>query len=113
MDYTDRLRRLAINDPRFVDEVFGGPGAASEELDPKTLALVRLAALVGIGGSVPSYGALADAALDAGATAAQIVDVLVGVARVVGQPRVVAAAPQLGMALGYEINAALESPSGA
>jgi len=35
------------------------------------------------------------------------------VARVVGQPRVVAAAPQLGMALGYEINAALESPSGA
>ena len=113
VDYTDRLRRLAINDPRFVNEVFGGPGAASEELDPKTLALVRLAALVAVGGAVPSYGALADAALDAGATAAQIVDVLVGVARVVGQPRVVAAAPQLGMALGYEINAALESPSGA
>ena len=113
MDYTDRLRRLAINDPRFVNEVFCGPGAASQELDPKTLALVRLAALVAVGGPVPSYGALADAALDAGATAAQIVDVLVGVARVVGQPRVVAAAPQLGMALGYEINAALESPSGA
>jgi len=113
VDYTDRLRRLAINDPRFVNEVFVGPGAASQELDPKTLALVRLAALIAVGGPVPAYGALADAALDAGATAAQIVDVLVGVARVVGQPRVVAAAPQLGMALGYEINAALESPSGA
>jgi alkylhydroperoxidase/carboxymuconolactone decarboxylase family protein YurZ len=112
VDYTERLRRLAINDPRFVNEVFSGPGAASQELDPRTLALVRLAALVAVGGSVPSYGALADAALDAGATAAQIVDVLVGVARVVGQPSVVAAAPQLGMALGYEINAALESPSG-
>ena len=112
MDYTERLRRLAINDPRFVNEVFGGPGAATQELDPKTLALVRLAALVAVGGPVPSYGALADAALDAGATAAQIVE-LVGVARVVGQPCVVAAAPQLGMALGYEINAALESPSGA
>ena len=113
VDYTDRLRRLAINDPRFVNEAFGGRGTASQELDPKTLALVRIAALVAVGGPVPSYGALADAALDAGATAAQIVDVLVGVARVVGQPRVVAAAPQLGMALGYEINAALESPSGA
>lgn len=111
MDYTDRLRRLAINDPRYVDEVLGGAGNASQELDPKTLALVRLAALVAVGGAVPSYGAFADAALDAGATAEQIVDVLVGVAPVVGQPCIVAAAPQLGMALGYEINAALESPS--
>jgi 4-carboxymuconolactone decarboxylase len=113
VDYTDRLRRLAINDPRYVNEVLGGAGNASPELDPKTLALVRLAALVAVGGAVPSYGAFADAALDAGATAEQIVDVLVGVAPVVGQPCVVAAAPQLGMALGYEINAALESTSDA
>jgi 4-carboxymuconolactone decarboxylase len=113
VDYTDRLRRLAINDPRYVTEVLGGAGNASPELDPKTLALVRLAALVAVGGAVPSYGAFADAAFDAGATAEQIVDVLVGVAPVVGQPCVVAAAPQLGMALGYEINAALESTSDA
>ncbi|MGH3476223.1 MAG: hypothetical protein ACRDQD_05235 [Nocardioidaceae bacterium] len=53
----------------------------SEELDPKTLALVRLAALV-------------------------------GVTPVVGLPRSVAAAPKLAMALGYDINDALEPPSG-
>ena len=42
----------------------------------------------------------ANAALDAGATAAEIVDVLVGVVPVVGLPCVVAAAPKLAMALG-------------
>ena len=43
-----------------------------------------LAALVAVGGAVPSYCAQADAAVDAGATAAEIVDVLVGVIPVVG-----------------------------
>ena len=84
----------------------------SQELNPKTLALVRLAALVAVGGAVPSYGAQADAAVGAGATAAEIVDVLVGVVPVVGLPSVVAAAPKLAMALGYDIDEALEYQSG-
>ena len=109
MDYTDRLRRLAINDARMADD---GAGVESGGLDPKTLALVRLAALVAVGGAVPSYGAQADAAVSAGATAAEIVDVLVGVVPVVGLPRVVAAAPKLAMALGYDIDEALERQSG-
>jgi 4-carboxymuconolactone decarboxylase len=83
----------------------------SEELDPKTLALVRLAALVAVGGAVASYGAQADVSVAAGATAAEIVDVLVGVTPVVGLPRSVAAAPRLAMALGYDINDAFEPPS--
>ncbi len=57
-----------------------------EALDPKTFALVRLAALVAVGGAVPSYGACADAAVDAGASADEIVDVLVGILSVVGFP---------------------------
>ena len=81
------------------------PGA----LDPRTLALVRLAALVAVGGAVPSYGAQADAAVDAGATAAEIVDVLVGVIPVVGLPCVVAAAPKLALALGYDVDDAFET----
>ena len=82
------LRLLTINDEHCVMDV------ASAKLDPKTLALVRLAALVSVGGSEPSYGAEADAAVNAGATAAEIVEVLVGVVSVVGLPRVVAAAPK-------------------
>ena len=101
MDYTERLRRLAINDARFTDG--GGRDLETQELNPKTLALVRLAALVAVGGAGPSYGAQADAAVGAGATAAEIVDVLVGVVPVVGLPSVVAAAPKLAMALGYDI----------
>ena len=102
MDYTERLRRLAINDAHFAEEGAGGTGAEPRELDPRTLALVRLAALVAVGGAVPSFGAHADAAVDAGATAAEIVDVLVGVIPIVGFPSVVATAPKLAMALGYD-----------
>jgi 4-carboxymuconolactone decarboxylase len=114
LNYTDRLRRLAINDAQFAEDCVGGGGASVEsgELDVRTLALVRLAALVAVGGAVASYGAQADAAVDAGATAAEIVDVLVGVVPIVGLPRVVAAAPRLAMALGYDIDDALEHQSG-
>ena len=81
--------------------------ASPDALDPKTLALVRLAALIAVGGAVPSYGAQVDAAIDAGATADEIVDVLVGVIPIVGLPSVVDAAPKLAMALGYDTDAAL------
>ena len=108
MDYTERLRRLAFSDARIADDLLDRAGVGSAELDPKTLALVRLAALVAVGAAVPSYGAQADAAVSAGATAAEIVDVLVGVLPVVGLPLVVAAAPRLASALGYDTDDALE-----
>jgi 4-carboxymuconolactone decarboxylase len=108
VDYPDRLRSLGFNDVRFAEcgqePVNLGPAL----LDPKTLELVRLAALVAVGGAVPSYGAQADSALSAGATAAEIVDVLVGVIPIVGLPCVVAAAPKLALALGYDLDDAME-----
>jgi 4-carboxymuconolactone decarboxylase len=106
LDHTEQLRRLAINDTGFTEHPLTGADAASSGLDPKTLALVRLAALVAVGGSGPSFGAHADAAVSAGATAAEIVDVLIGVAPTVGLPRVVSAAPKVGLALGYDVNVA-------
>jgi alkylhydroperoxidase/carboxymuconolactone decarboxylase family protein YurZ len=108
LDYQARLRLLAINDAHFAEDCVGGAEVEPRELDPKTRALVRLAALVAVGGAVPSYGAQADAAVDAGATAAEIVDVLVAAVPVVGLPRGVAAAPKLALALGYETDDALE-----
>jgi alkylhydroperoxidase/carboxymuconolactone decarboxylase family protein YurZ len=107
LDYTDRLRclaiNLAINDTRCVEGV--GGEVESRELDAKSLALVRLAALIAVGGAVASYGAHADAAVSAGATATEIVDTLIGVVPVVGMPRVVAAAPKLALALGFDVEA--------
>jgi alkylhydroperoxidase/carboxymuconolactone decarboxylase family protein YurZ len=108
VDYTDLLRRLSLHDERLSAAVPASAGAPSpgldQRLDPRTLALVRLAALVAVGGAVPSYGAQADAAVDAGATVDEIVDVLVGVIPVVGLPRVVAAAPKLALALGHDVD---------
>jgi 4-carboxymuconolactone decarboxylase len=101
VDHIDRLRRLAINDERIaegdLDDLRG------EGLDAKVLALARVAALVAVGGAEPSFGAQADAAVSAGATPAEIVDVLVGIIPVVGLPRVVAAAPNVALALGYDL----------
>lgn len=111
VDYTDVLRLLALNDEHFAEQCATGVGIESFRLDPKTLALVRLAALVAVRGAVPSYGAEADAAVSAGATVAEIVGVLVSVVPVVGLPSVVAAAPSLAMALGYDVDAALEHMS--
>jgi alkylhydroperoxidase/carboxymuconolactone decarboxylase family protein YurZ len=112
MDYTDVLRCLAINDARSVKAWLDDAEAAPGGLDPKTRALVRVAALVAVGGAVPSYGAQADAAVSAGATAAEIVEVLVELMPVVGLPRVVAAAPKVAMALGYDTENALEQQPG-
>jgi 4-carboxymuconolactone decarboxylase len=109
LDYTDVLRSLAINDTHLAED---GVDVEFQALDPKTLALVRLAALVAVGGAVPSYGAQADDAVNAGATATEIVEVLLGVVPVVGLPGAVAAAPKLAMALGYDINDGLEYQSG-
>jgi 4-carboxymuconolactone decarboxylase len=54
VDYTERLRLLAINDTRFVEDGTCAALVDSDELDPKSLALVRLAALVAVGGAVAS-----------------------------------------------------------
>lgn len=103
VDYLEVLRRLTINDARFgTDLAASHDSMASSVLDAKTLALVRLAALVAVRGPVPSFGAHADAAVTAGATPAEIIDVLVAVVPIVGLPQVVASAPNLALALGYD-----------
>jgi 4-carboxymuconolactone decarboxylase len=108
VDYTDHLRLLALNDPAYVEQLAEHGDLAAAELETKMLALARLGALIATGGAVPSYCAETDAALDAGATPAEVVAVLIGVAPVVGMPCIVAAAPNLALALGYDTDVALE-----
>jgi 4-carboxymuconolactone decarboxylase len=105
--YTDRLRRLALNDASFSDPSPVRHGPDPEALDSKSLALVRLAAVIAVGGAVPSFGEQVDAAVSAGGSSIEIVDVLVGVIPVLGLPCVVAAAPRLALALGYDVESDL------
>ena len=51
-------------------------------------------------------------ALAAGATEDEIADVLLAIVPVAGLGRVVCAAPDVAIALGYDIEAALEEPRG-
>jgi 4-carboxymuconolactone decarboxylase len=102
MDHLEELRRLAVNDTELGARCCRGWGTGPPVLDTRTQALVRLAALVAVDGATPSYGALTDAALEAGATVDEIVGVLAGVVPVTGFPCVVRAAPKLALALGYD-----------
>jgi alkylhydroperoxidase/carboxymuconolactone decarboxylase family protein YurZ len=101
MDYTERLQHLARN-ATDIEDLEALSESALLALDPKTLALVRIATLIAVNAEVPSFGEQTDAAISSGATAAEIVDVLVAVLPVVGLPRVVAAAPRVALALGYD-----------
>ena len=111
---------MALNDTAYVERLVAYGDRAAPELDAKVLALSRLGALIATGGAIPSYCAETDGALDAGATPAEVVAVLIAVASVVGMPAIVAAAPSVALALGYDTEIALEgvtdpgaTPSGA
>ena len=113
-EYEETLRRLALNDERFVESVLGMGRDTVEvsRLDPKTHALVRLAASLAIDAAPSSYQSNAERALAAGANIDEIVGTLIAVAPTVGLARVVSAAPELALALGYDVEAALEEPGG-
>jgi 4-carboxymuconolactone decarboxylase len=81
-------------------------------VDPKSCALVRLGALVAPGAPCVSYQWGVQWAVAAGATADEIVGTLIAVAPITGVARVVAAAPEVALALGYDIDAALEAWNG-
>ncbi len=112
-EYEENLRRLALNDERFVDSVLGMGRDTVEvsQLDQKTHALVRLAASLAMDAALSSYQSTVEMALAAGASFDEIVGTLIAVAPTVGLTRAVSAAPELALALGYDVDAALETPS--
>jgi alkylhydroperoxidase/carboxymuconolactone decarboxylase family protein YurZ len=109
--YRETLRSLALNDERFVESVLGigQDTVAVSQLDQKTHALVRLGAALAIDAAPNSYQATVDVALTAGADIDEIVGTLIAVAPTVGLTRVVSAAPELALALGYDVDAAFEA----
>lgn len=108
VDETERLlRRLALNDEESVGMVLasGSETAGAAALRPKVDVLVQLGALLALGASTNSLRATVDRAVEAGATEAEIVGVLVAVAPTVGLARVVSTAPRLAVAIGYDLEA--------
>jgi alkylhydroperoxidase/carboxymuconolactone decarboxylase family protein YurZ len=108
----ETLRKLTVRDERFVAAVLseGDANAEASGLDARTYSLVRIAALVALDASPASYQRVVSEAFAAGVSADQIVGVLIAVIETTGVPRVTSAAPKLGLALGYDVEAALELP---
>ena len=112
--FQETLRRLAMIDEGFVESE-AGPGlcpAGTSALDPKTAALLQVGVSVAIGSAGVCLEWSTGRALAAGASEDEIADVLLVIAPVAGLGRVVAAAPDVATALGYDISAALEEPDG-
>ena len=76
---------------------------ADSSLEPKTFALVKIAALVALDAPLASYLFQVQGALDVGATPREILGVLTAVAPQTGMTRVVSAAPEIMIALGLEL----------
>ena len=108
-DYKEHLRRLAVHDDALVDAIaVDGSSFAASVLDERTAALVRIAAIVAVDAAPASFQHAVTHALAAGATRDEIVATLEAVTPVTGAARVVSSAPKLALALGYDVEAALE-----
>jgi 4-carboxymuconolactone decarboxylase len=85
-----------------------GP-VGSHGLDERTAALAGFATLLAQRASATAYRDCVDRALAAGASVDDVIDTLKVVAPSVGLARVVSAAPDVALALGYDIDGALEA----
>jgi alkylhydroperoxidase/carboxymuconolactone decarboxylase family protein YurZ len=109
-NYLDVLRRLTVNDRRYVDGLsIDRVPVGAPTLDARSRGLVRVAALVTLDGSVETLRWTIGDSLDAGADTDEVVGVLLAVAPLIGVARVASAAPKVALALDYDIDAALET----
>ena len=99
------LSQLAMGDLEVLGEAMAVREAARERtgLDPRSFALVKIAALVALDSPPASYLWQVSNAIDAGATPQDILGVIRAVAPQVGGPRAVAAAPEIMVALGLSL----------
>ena len=115
MDERERtLRSLALHDDGVIRSILAVDTGTWKVscLDPRTYALVRLGALIALDAPVVAYQACTATALAEGVTTDDIVDTLIAVAPLIGEARLVAAASALALAIGYDIDAALEAYDG-
>ena len=105
----DLLRRLARNDERSLRTVLSPASpprihepASWTGLDRRTRLLVRLAALLVLDASTDSLRWAVDLASSSGVDDEAVVAVLLAAGRAAGSAQLVASAPRLALALGFE-----------
>jgi 4-carboxymuconolactone decarboxylase len=109
VDVSDNTREvltaLAMGDPDLLAEGLELRAEWKERsgLDRRSYALVKLAALIALDAPPASYLWQVGNALEAGVTPEDLIGVLIAVAPQVGGPKIVAAAPELMVALGLSL----------
>jgi len=101
---------LAVRDDRYINSLLRADrdDAVLAGMDAQSHALARIGALIALDAGPPAFMASVEAAVHAGVSHDEIVGTLIAVLPIVGVPRVVSAASNLGLALGYDVADALE-----
>lgn len=104
-DSQNTLQQIALGDVDVLEVSIGLREALREEsgLEPRAFSLVKIAALVALDAPPASYAWQIANALAEGVTAEDIIGVLRAIAPQVGGPRLIAAAPELMLALGLDM----------
>src|SRR5450432_3303644 len=105
-DTHETLSGVATGDVGVLDELFGLREAqlAATGLDARTFALVKIAALIALDAPPASYAWQIANALEEGVTPEELIGVLRAVAPQVGGPRIIAAAPEIMVAMGLPLD---------
>lgn len=108
-DYKEHLRRLAVHDDALLEMIAAaGSSFVTSVMDQRTEALLRIAAAIAVDAAPSSFQHAVAHALAAGATNDEIVATLDAVTPVTGAARVVQCVPKVALALGYDVEEALE-----
>ena len=104
-DTHEVLSGISVGDASILDTAIGMRELGREVtgLDARTYALVKIAAMIALDAPPVSYAWQIGNALDEGVTPEDILGVLRAVAFQVGGPKVVAAAPEIMLALGLAL----------
>lgn len=107
--FQETLRKLAMIEESFIEDEagLGFDLAATSTLDPKTAMLLRVGACVAIASPGVCLQWAVGRAMAAGASEDEIADVLLAITPVAGLGRIVSAAPDVAIALGYDVAVAL------
>ena len=102
------LRRLTIADPSYLRMLTAAELQDSpQQLDARSVALLELGGLITSGAAGPIWQQVVARARSGGLSLDEMVGSLLALAPTIGFGRVVAAAPHLARALGYDIDSAL------
>jgi len=102
----DHLRRIARSDDKEIETMVGMRQGLKDitQLDNRSFALVKIAALIAVDAPPASYMWQIGNAIAEGVTPEEVLGTMWAVAPQVGGPRLISAAPEIMLALGLVLN---------